>query len=75
MSVQLHQVFHLFREMHCRIHPGCFDINWRLKYLSKNQYGFRKNHSTSLALLDLYDKISLAIDRKEFAVGVFFGLV
>ena len=42
--------------------------------LSKNQYGFRKNHSTSLALLDLYDKISLAIDRKEFAVGVFLDL-
>jgi hypothetical protein len=29
--------------------------------LSENQYGFRKKHSTSLALVDLYDKISLAI--------------
>ena len=51
-----------------------------LKYLNKNsilsenQYGFRKNHSTSLALVDLYDKISLAIDQKEFAVGVFLDL-
>jgi hypothetical protein len=32
--------------------------------LSENQYGFRKNHSTSLALVDLYDKIALAIDQK-----------
>ena len=42
--------------------------------LSENQYGFRKKHSTSLALIDLYVKISLAIDQKEFAVGVFLDL-
>ena len=42
--------------------------------MSENQYGFGKNHSTSLALVDLYDKISLAIDQKEFAVGVFLDL-
>lgn len=51
-----------------------------LLYLNKfnilydNQYGFRRNHSTSLALVDLYDKISLALDRKEFAAGVFIDL-
>ena len=41
-----------------------------------NQYGFRKGHSTSLALVDLYDKISsaLAIDRKEYSVGIFLDL-
>ena len=32
------------------------------------------NHSTSLALVDLYDIISLALDRKEFAAGVFVDL-
>ena len=31
-------------------------------------------HSTSLALVDLYDKISLALDRKEIAAGVFIDL-
>ena len=35
---------------------------------------FRKNHSTSLALVDLYDKISRAIDRKETSVGIFLDL-
>ena len=39
-----------------------------------NQYGFRRNHSTSLALVNLYDIISLALDRKEFAAGVFADL-
>lgn len=54
--------------------------NRLLKYLNKhdilcaNQYGFRKGHSTSLALVDLYDKISEAIDKKEFAVGIFLDL-
>ena len=42
--------------------------------LYDNQYGFRRNHSTSLALVDLYDKISLALDRKEIAAGVFIDL-
>ena len=39
-----------------------------------NQYGFRKGRSTSLALVDLYDKISSAIDRKEHSVGIFLDL-
>jgi hypothetical protein len=29
--------------------------------LFKNQYGFRKNHSTSLALINSYDKISTGL--------------
>ncbi len=51
-----------------------------LNYLNKNeilyanQYGFRKGHSTASALLDLYDKISEAIDKREVAVGVFLDL-
>ena len=40
--------------------------------LYDNQYGFRRNPSTSLALVDLYDKISLALDRKETAEQEFF---
>ena len=45
-------------------------------YLSKleilcDQFGFRKNHSTSLALIDLFGKIFLALDRNEHAVNVF----
>ena len=42
--------------------------------LCDNQYGFRKKHSTTHALIDLYDKISSALDHKEYAVGVFLDL-
>ena len=42
--------------------------------LCDNQYGFRKNHSSTHALINLYDKISSALDRKEHAVGVFLDL-
>ena len=42
--------------------------------LSDNQYGFRTKYSTSLALVDMCDKISSAIDRKEHAIGVFLDL-
>ena len=48
-------------------------------YLSKleilcDQFGFRKNHSTSLALIDLFGKIFLALYRNEHAVNVFLDL-
>ena len=39
--------------------------------LFKKQCGFRKNLSTSLALLDLVDKITSAIDEKKYTVGIF----
>lgn len=38
------------------------------------QFGFRKNHSTSHALIHLLNKISSAIDRHETTVGIFLDL-
>ena len=46
----------------------------KLDILCNNQYGCRKGHSTSLALVDLFDKILLAIDQKEFSDGIFWDL-
>ena len=43
--------------------------------LSDNLYGFCKHHSTAYALACLYDKISSAIENKEYTVGIFMGLV
>lgn len=34
--------------------------------LSKNQYGFRANNSTSMALMDLIEQISTAIDQRQY---------
>ena len=39
--------------------------------LSDSQYGFRENHSTFMALLDICDKVSKSFDRKEYCAGVF----
>ena len=46
----------------------------RFNIFCENQYGFRKDHSTSLALIDLYDKISNALDQGEFVIGLFLDL-
>ena len=43
--------------------------NRLINYIDKN-----KQHSTSLALIDIYDKISTSIDSKEYAVGIFLDL-
>ena len=54
--------------------------NRLIKYFDKydilfnNQFGFRKNHSTSLALLNLLDKITSAIDQEKYTIGVFLDL-
>ena len=45
-----------------------------MNILFPSQYGFRAHHSTSMALLDLYNKISYAIDDKKYAIGVFIDL-
>ena len=42
--------------------------------LSDNQYGFRKNRATSMALVELIDKISNSVDSKKHTLGVFIDL-
>ena len=50
------------------------DYLTNLNVLCDEQYAFRKNHSPTLALIDLYDKISSALDRGDIAVGIFLDL-
>lgn len=42
--------------------------------LFDNQFGFRKNRSTSMAILDTCERISHAIDNHEFAICAFIDL-
>jgi hypothetical protein len=42
--------------------------------LVQNQYGFRKNHSTYMAAIEMLDKISAAIDNGEHPIGIFIDL-
>ena len=44
------------------------------RILSSNQYGFRKNHSTEMAITTLTKKITEAIENNEFTVGIFLDL-
>ena len=44
------------------------------KLLQDGQYGFRCNHSTELAVLEMIEKISDSIDKKLFSVGIFVDL-
>ena len=44
------------------------------KVFHLRQFGFRKNHSTSHALIHLLNKISSAIDQHETTVGIFLDL-
>jgi len=39
-----------------------------------NQYGFRKNHSTELANMDLIDRIVCAMDNKKIPISIFLDL-
>ncbi|HMK58436.1 MAG TPA: reverse transcriptase family protein [Nitrososphaeraceae archaeon] len=39
-----------------------------------NQYDFRNNHSTYMAIHDMYDKISNAVDNRECSISIFIDL-
>ena len=42
--------------------------------LANNQYDFRKNHSTYMALLNRVDQITNELDNKQFSLGIFIDL-
>ena len=42
--------------------------------LYDGQYGFRHNHSTELAVLEMIEKITNAIDNKMISIGIFIDL-
>ena len=44
------------------------------KLLNQNQFGFRQNHSTSHALLNLTETIKRQLDGKKLVAGVFIDL-
>ena len=43
----------------------------KCKIINKNQFGFRNNHSTYMALLIMLDNIRNALDNGECAVDIF----
>ena len=47
------------------------DFLEKKKVFFNNQFGFRAQHSTTHAVLNIIDKIQRAIDQKEFSCGIF----
>ena len=45
-----------------------------VEFFSDLQFGFRKNHSTNHALIDVVEKIKENLDKKTFSCGVFIDL-
>ena len=43
----------------------------RLEILYLNQYGFRENRSTSMAILTFVEKIKESLDNCNFSIGLF----
>jgi hypothetical protein len=51
-----------------------------IKFVEKNniltdyQYGFRKNRSTELAMIELVNRITEQIDKGKYTIGIFLNL-
>ena len=50
---------------------GFLDSN---NFLYKYQFGFRKSHPTSHAIITLVDKVSRALDTGKFVVGLYLDI-
>ena len=46
----------------------------KYEILYKYQFGFRKGHSTTLALIEIIDNIKCAIDNDNYVLGIFLDL-
>ena len=56
--------------MHKRLYQFLQENN----ILFQNQFGFRKNNSTSFALIEITEKIKQTIDDKKYGCGIFIDL-
>ena len=56
------------------MHNRVLEFGNRMEILYSHQFGFRKGFSTALSLIHLVNSVASAVDRNEFAVGVFLDL-
>ena len=53
-----------------RVHKRLTEFLEKIKILHIHQFGFKGNHSTDLALTFLNFKITQAVDKKQFTMGI-----
>ena len=56
------------------MHKRLYDFLQKHNILFQNQFGFRKNNSTTSALLQITEKIKESIDNKKYGCGIFIDL-
>ena len=56
------------------MHRQLYDFLQEHHILFQNQFGFRKNNSTTSALLQITEKIKETIDNKKYGCGIFIDL-
>ena len=61
----------IFEKVICNQLNDYFDVN---KLFHSSQYGFRKQHSTELATMELVDRATQKMDRGEIPFGIFLDL-
>ena len=53
------------------VHKRVYDFFISHNIICEHQFGFQKNKSTSLAVLDIYSKLIKSIENKEFSCCIF----
>ena len=51
-----------------------YDYVNKKNILYHSQQGFRSGHSTAMSLLNIQDKITQAIDKGQYSIGIFLDL-
>ena len=67
----LSQVNKVFEKI---LHKRLYKYLTKFEILYEYQFGFRKGHSTTQALIEITDKIKRALDNKEQTCGIFIDL-
>ena len=52
----------------------CTDYMNTNEILNDKQFGFRSNHSTYMAIIELLDKINTSVERDKTTIGIFLDL-
>ena len=52
----------------------CVDHLEKHDILNEKQFGFRKNHSTYMAIIELNDKINNAVEKRETILALYLDL-
>ena len=56
------------------VYNRIYDFLIKQDILYKKQFGFRRNHSTSLALVQLVNNIASSVDNNEISAGIFLDM-